>query len=118
MAEHLLQRLHLNPAHHYPRIFLEASGAVTTTKLWLLCLGAAAYATIRFVEAYGLWRERTWAEWFAVVSASLYLPFELFEIAEQVTPTKIALITINLVIIFYLARMLFKNRRHSQSSHQ
>src|ERR1041384_4695943 len=69
VAEQLVQRSHLNPAHHYPRIFIAAAGGLNDTKLVLLAIAAVVYALIRFAEAYGLWLERHWAEWLGVISA-------------------------------------------------
>ena len=54
VADELVRRFHLNPARHYPRIFIEASGKTTDTQLWLLAGAALLYAAFRFVEAYGL----------------------------------------------------------------
>jgi ATP/maltotriose-dependent transcriptional regulator MalT len=34
-------------------------------------------------EAYGLWRERHWAEWLAAVSATIYIPVEIHEIVKH-----------------------------------
>jgi uncharacterized membrane protein (DUF2068 family) len=106
VAERLVQRLHLNPAHHYPRVFLDALGGVTDTQLRWLAAGAGAYALVRFIEAYGLWRARRWAEWFAVVSGGIYVPFELYELTQGVTGLKLAALGINLAIVGYLARVL------------
>ena len=75
----LVEHAHLNPAAKYPDIFLTAARNLQNSKFVLIALGAAAYSTIRFVEAYGLFRERTWAEVLAAVSAAIYLPFELVE---------------------------------------
>ena len=41
-AEHLVNRLHLNPAHHYPQIFIQAMSDVTDSGLWMLAGLAAA----------------------------------------------------------------------------
>ena len=77
VAEALLRFLHVNPDHHhYAQVFLNLADNVTDAKLWAMAAGAAAYSIVRFVEAYGLWRERTWAEWFALISGALYVPFE------------------------------------------
>src|SRR5215813_12208019 len=70
-AESLALRLHLNPARHYPRVFIEAAGRLTDARLWLLAAGAFAYSTLRFAEAYGLWRARPWAEWIGIVSGGV-----------------------------------------------
>ena len=58
LAEALVRHMHLNPARHYPRIFINAAGRLTDHRLHLLAAGAFAYATVRLVEAYGLWRIR------------------------------------------------------------
>src|SRR2546425_1646519 len=66
-VEELVGRLHLNAAKHYPQVFLGLLENLSNTQLWGLAALAAAYATLRFVEAYGLWRGRRWAEWRAAV---------------------------------------------------
>jgi len=44
VADEVVRRFHLNPARHYPRIFIEAAGKTTDTRLWLLAGGALLYA--------------------------------------------------------------------------
>ena len=78
-AEEVVRHLHLNPARHYPRIFLDAAARVTDTQLWLLALSAFLYVVVRFIEAFGLWRRKRWAAWFGVLSGGVYIPVELFE---------------------------------------
>jgi uncharacterized membrane protein (DUF2068 family) len=80
LADKVVQHFHLNPASRYPHIFLEAATKVTDTGLWLLAMTALLYALARFVEAYGLWYRRRWAQWFAIVTSALYLPIESYEL--------------------------------------
>ena len=56
-----MRHSHLNPAHHYPRIFIEAASHTNDSRLRSLAVLAFLYAAVRFVEAYGLWRMRVWA---------------------------------------------------------
>ena len=102
IAVHLVRRLHMNPARRYPHIFLQAASRVTDTKLWLLAVGATAYATMRGVEAYGLWRRRVWAEWFAILSGAIYLPWELQGAWRHATPLHCAIFLLNFGIVLYL----------------
>src|ERR1700730_16477961 len=103
VAETLLHFLHVNPDHHhYAQVFLNLADNVTDAKLWAMAAGAAAYSIVRFVEAYGLWRERPWAEWFALISGTLYVPFEAYELVRRTTPIHVAVLLINLVIVFYM----------------
>lgn len=101
-AEHLVEHLHLNPARHYPRVFIEAARHVNDTGLRTLAALACVYAIIRFIEAYGLWQKRVWAEWFAIVSGGIYLPIEAFEVFEHVTWVRILVFLINAFIVGYL----------------
>ena len=103
MAEALLRFLRVDPDHHhYAQVFLDLADNVTDRKLWALAGGAAAYSIVRFVEAYGLWRERTWAEWFALISGALYVPFETYELIRRQTVIHVAVLLINLAIVFYM----------------
>ena len=58
IAEDLVRLSHLNPASHYPRIFIDAAARATDRHLVLLAGLAFGYALVRLVEGYGLWHER------------------------------------------------------------
>jgi uncharacterized membrane protein (DUF2068 family) len=110
-AEKIVRHLHWNPARHYPRIFLEAAAHVTDTQLLLLALSAFLYAVVRFVEAFGLWRRKRWAEWFAVLSGGIYIPVELFEVVHRASWAKLTVLSVNLAVVAYLGYELMSNRR-------
>ena len=50
--ERLVRLSHLNPAHHYPRVFIEALADTNGARLRLLAALAFLYAGVRFIEAY------------------------------------------------------------------
>jgi uncharacterized membrane protein (DUF2068 family) len=81
--------------------------------LWIA--GTLAYTVIRFVEAAGLWLEKAWAEWFALISGCLYLPIEIYELAHHATHIKWAVFATNLFIVAYLAWLLRDS--HMQRKH-
>jgi uncharacterized membrane protein (DUF2068 family) len=101
-AENLLRVLHVSPEHHYAQVFLNLADNVTDAKLWAVAAGAAAYSTIRFIEAYGLWHARPWAEWFALVAGALYLPFELYELLRRPSLLHATVLVANLAIVLYM----------------
>ena len=109
-AERLVEHLHLNPASRYPRVFVQAAGAITDARLWLLATGAGAYAVLRFVEAYGLWRRRRWAEWFAVVSGGIYVPMEIYELMHGITWPKVVALLVNVGIVCFMVRELGRRK--------
>jgi uncharacterized membrane protein (DUF2068 family) len=88
----------------------------TDSRLMWLVGFAAAYATLRFVEAYGLWRERRWAEWLAALSGGIYLPVEIYEIVERATWIKVAALLLNLVVVAYMVWLLSQNRRRQAAA--
>ncbi len=105
-AAELVRNLHLNPAAHYPRIFLDLADRVTDGELWLLAGAALFYALLRLAEAYGLWQQQLWAEWFGVVSSGLYLPVEVYEVVVAFTWAKGVILAVNLCVVWFLARAL------------
>lgn len=109
-AESVVSHLHLNPARGYPRVFIEAATRVTDTRLWLLASGAFTYSVARGIEAYGLWRARAWAEWFAIVSGAIYMPFEVFELVRQATALRAAVLLANAAIVGYVCYVRFFRR--------
>ena len=111
VAEELVQHLHLDPASHYPRIFLDVVAHAGNVRLWMLSLFAFTYAALRMLEAYGLWHERRWAEWVAVISGGIYIPFEIYELSLGVSLLKLCTFAVNVVIVSYLSWYLVKQRR-------
>lgn len=109
LAEQLVGHLHLNPAKHYPRIFIDAAAHLTDARLWVLAALAAAYGLVRFVEVYGLWRGRRWAEWFAVVSGGIYVPFELYELLQGVTWLSLGALGVNVLIVGFMLNALLRD---------
>jgi uncharacterized membrane protein (DUF2068 family) len=116
-AVHLVRVMHLNPAKHYPGIFIDAADRVTDLQLWMLALSAALYAIVRFVEAYGLWKQMQWAEWFGLLSGAMYIPLEVFEAFREFTWPRITILVVNLGVVGYLGDALIKSRKHRKFKH-
>ena len=77
---------------------------------------AFLYSTLRFVEAYGLWHMRPWAEWLAIVAGSAYLPVELYEIGRHATWMRGFVLLTNVLIVAYLVWVRIGARRASREA--
>jgi uncharacterized membrane protein (DUF2068 family) len=110
----VLDFLHIDPDRRLASLFLDAAGRVMDWNVIFVGLGAFAYSALRFVESYGLWRERVWAEWLAIVSGSLYIPLEVTELIRHATPVRWALLIINLIVVAYIAWVRFDDHRNRQ----
>jgi uncharacterized membrane protein (DUF2068 family) len=102
VAAALLRFLHVSQDRRYAQVFLDLADNVTDAKLWAVAAGAAVYSTFRFIEAYGLWKARPWAEWVALLLGAFYLPFEVYELLRRITVTRLAVLTVNLAIVLYM----------------
>jgi uncharacterized membrane protein (DUF2068 family) len=110
IAESLLALLHINTDRHSAQLFLDFADDITDAKLWLAARLAFAYSALRFAEAYGLWKQRRWAEWFAFGSGTLLIPLEIRELLRGVTFLRSAVFVGNLVIVFYMLYLLRAGR--------
>jgi uncharacterized membrane protein (DUF2068 family) len=104
-VDRIVAFLHLNPGGHLSDIFLKAAERVTDRNLMLVAIGALVYSLIRFAEAYGLWRARPWAEWFALISGAIYIPFEIHALMHHPNPLKWGILVINVAIVLYMAKL-------------
>jgi uncharacterized membrane protein (DUF2068 family) len=68
----------------------------------LVAIVAGVYCFMRFIEAYGLWRGRAWAEWFALISGAIYLPLEIYELTRHATPIRWGVFLVNVLIVAYM----------------
>jgi uncharacterized membrane protein (DUF2068 family) len=112
LAVTLVAHTHLNPASKYPEIFLDAAARLQDSRLLLLAAGAAAYSGVRFIEAYGLFFERAWAEVLAAASGAIYVPFEVLGLLEKPTWYGGALLVLNLAVVAIMIRALIERRTH------
>jgi len=110
LAARLVEHAHLDPAARYPRIFVDAATRLQDMRLWALALGAAAYAALRFVEAYGLYFERAWAEWLAAVSGAIYVPLECARLLRHHTWLSAGVLLLNIIVVVVMVRALMERR--------
>lgn len=110
-AAKLIEHMHLNPAARYPQIFIDATSNVHDSRLMLLAGGAGAYALVRFVEAYGLYGEKAWAEVLAAVSGAIYVPFEIAGLLRRPTWHGALLLGVNLFVVALMVWALLQRRK-------
>ncbi len=111
IAESLLALLHINTDRHSAQVFLDFADNLTDARLWGAAELAFAYSALRFAEAYGLWKQRTWAEWLAFGSGTLLLPLEIRELMRGITLLRSTMFVANLGIVFYMFFLLRAGRR-------
>jgi uncharacterized membrane protein (DUF2068 family) len=102
VAENLLYFLHIDPDRRLSQAFLNAAGKMMDTKIETILAIAVAYAILRFAEGYGLWLQRAWAEWLAIISGCIYLPFEIYRLIREPNELHWVILGINIVVVLYI----------------
>ncbi|MEC5387096.1 DUF2127 domain-containing protein [Uliginosibacterium sp. H3] len=110
LAEALIGRFRLSPDGRYSSIILHYAdmlpGANVQALMWL----AAGYILLRFMEAYGLWRDKAWAEWLGALSGGLYVPLEIHHFMQRASLVNGLVLLANVIVVAFLAMQL--RRRH------
>lgn len=102
VAGNILDYLHIDPTGHFAQMFVERASKINESNIIVFVALAFIYTIVRLVEAYGLWRLRAWAEWFAIISGTIYLPIEIYEIFQKPTFTRFIIFFFNLALVLYL----------------
>ncbi|MDR3748557.1 MAG: DUF2127 domain-containing protein [Acidobacteriota bacterium] len=101
-AENVLFFLHIDPDRHMSQEFLNMADKLSDVNVvWILVI-ATAYAVVRFAEGYGLWRQRVWAEWLAIISGCIYLPIEIYKLVQRPNGSHWAILFINILVVLYI----------------
>jgi uncharacterized membrane protein (DUF2068 family) len=102
VTENLLYHLHIDFDRRFGHMVLDAASTINSATRWTIGAAIGSYVSVRFIEAWGLWNQRVWAEWFALLSGALYLPWEILKLTERVDWDRVAVLAINLIIIGYM----------------
>jgi uncharacterized membrane protein (DUF2068 family) len=79
-------------------------------KLRLVAFGTFLYAGLFVTEGIGLWMDKRWAEWLTIVSTAGLIPIEIYELAKELNPVRIAVLIANVLVVIYLiVRLRYKH---------
>ncbi len=111
VVDRVTEVLRLNPESRFADWLYDLAGRTTGRGIWTAASVMLTYSTIRFVEAYGLWNQRHWAEWVAVISGALFVPFEVYALIAHPEWKMLALLVGNVMLVAYVTSILVENRR-------
>jgi uncharacterized membrane protein (DUF2068 family) len=105
-ATHWVRVLRVDPDSRYVHGALSRVFRVTPKQLEELSVGTFIYAGLFATEGIGLLARKRWAEYFTVVTTGLLIPLEIYELSRHFTATKVVVLLINVLIVWYLAARL------------
>jgi len=88
---------------------------ISSNRLVEAAIGCTLYAILFYVEGIGLLLNKLWAEWVVVISTSLLIPVEIYEIHAHWPDTlPLAALLLNVAIVLFL---IFRVRRRIREHH-
>ena len=114
IAERLMRAVEVDPRHHLLHRLVLRLRHLRAHELRLVGALAVGYGLLEAVEGVGLWLDQLWAEYLTVIVTSLLIPFEAYELLHRPSIWKAAGITVNILIVAYLARLLRRRISHSR----
>lgn len=102
----------------YVHALLGEIGHVSRRELLGMSLASFAYSGLQMLEGVGLYLERRWAEYLALVGTGGFLPIELYELTRAFSWTKLGVLLFNALIVAYLLRLLLTGARQHARPHR
>ncbi|CAN5477593.1 hypothetical protein BH10ACI2_BH10ACI2_16560 [soil metagenome] len=115
-AEDFVTRHGIDIANRYVQSTLERLSGVGNTQLVEMSIGATVYAALLFTEGIGLWLQKRWAEYMTAFLTALFIPVELYEIYERFTWIRVAILALNIFVVWYLSTRLKDEKKEVRAS--
>ncbi|MEK6683820.1 MAG: DUF2127 domain-containing protein [Nitrospirota bacterium] len=104
LSQQLADILNLDVDNYYINLLLSKVGMAKTTLLIEISIGLVLYGIVCLIQAYGLHKRKRWAEYLTVVAIGLFIPFEVYEVVHRLSVSRVAVLVLNIVIVYYLIK--------------
>ena len=101
-AADFVQRHGIDLGHRWIQSGLNKLSGVSDEQVETFGIIAFLYSLLMMVEGTGLWLGYRWAEYVTIVSTSLLMPLEIYEMVEKFTVVRLGLLFVNIAVVIYL----------------
>jgi uncharacterized membrane protein (DUF2068 family) len=108
LAHHLLRH---NPEGRLINFLFERASLLNDHILRRIGAALFVYAALDLIEGTGLYLEKAWAEYLTLVITASFLPFEIIELFHKLTWIRVSLLTVNMLVLFYLLKLVLERGR-------
>ena len=102
----VIDHLPIQTGRHILQHWMDQLTDMTPRSFIFAGIAASVYAALFFVEGFGLWMGKRWAEYLTTIATASLIPFEIYELIRHVTWVKILVLIANVGIVFYLIYLL------------
>jgi uncharacterized membrane protein (DUF2068 family) len=114
---HVFERLRIHPENKFFQHIAEQIANVTQTQVRVWAMGTMLFSLFPLVEGIGMLYRAGWAGWLTIVESAFFVPIEMYELAKKYSPYMLAVMIVNIFIVWYL----YANRQalfHHHHKHQ
>ena len=115
-AEDFIDRHGIDLTNRYVHDTLERLVGVGNKQLIAFSVIAFIYAALLFTEGIGLWLQKRWAEYLTAIATALFIPVELYELYERFTWVRIAILVLNIFVVWYLVTRLRDEKKEGSAT--
>lgn len=85
-------------------------GSFNQAQILSIAVLASLMGALRWVEAGGIWFNQSWAQWLAVFSGFVCIPFEINELIYRFSWLMVFVLLVNTLIVSYPLYVLYAKR--------
>ena len=111
-----LEFFHIDPEKAFFTELANKIGQITPANLRTIARGTVLYSLFSLIEGTGLLFRVPWAGWLAIGESAFFIPIEVYELMRKYSLSMLAILTLNVIIIWYLFRnrdRLFHHHQHA-----
>ena len=102
-VERWIDLFRIDPNGTYAQHLIDKLAILNDRRLKQFSVGTFVYAGLLLTEGVGLSLKKRWAEYFTLITTSLLIPLEIYELAKRVSGPKVFVLVLNIAIVIYLA---------------
>jgi uncharacterized membrane protein (DUF2068 family) len=112
----LADYLRFNSESRFVNSIFDKAALIDDHLLKLISGASFFYAGLDLIEGIGLYFEKAWAEYLTLVITASFLPWEMIEVYRRLTPVRVGLLTVNVLVFFYLLKLVIENGRRRRAA--
>jgi len=115
IVEHWVNLLRFDPENRHIAALLEKLDLVDDRQLRKIGGLTFVYAGLLLTEGAGLLLRKRWGEFLTVIATGFFIPLEIHEVIKRFDFPRMALLIINVGIVWYLLRALLGKHRQADA---
>ena len=112
----LLQFFHVDPEKKFVVELAHRVAEITQNDLHWVVIFLAGYSLFMLLQAVGLWLRVGWVVWLVIGESAFFVPVEIFGLVSRPSWLRLAVLVINVIIVWYLfvnrARLIRHHHHH------